>query len=201
MLSVHFVRHGKRERWPGDPPLTREGRRDAERIAEHLVTAQPAAVVTSPLSRARETAEIIGRVLGLDVTEDTRLRERMNWGDLEGQSLEEFLAEWERCSRDRDRQPPVGDSSREAGARIASFVAECSGGDVIAVTHGGVLADFLLNAFSPAELRAVRPEFCVDPYSGDVVRECSITTVTYDAGRFGLRGIGLASLGDRDAPS
>lgn len=193
-MSVRFVRHGKSARSAGDPSLTREGGREAELVADHLAAASSIAIFTSPLARARETAAIVGRVLGLDVTEEPRLRERMNWGDVEGQSRREFAEEWERCSRDRDYRPVAGDSSREAGERVEAFVAECgertADGEVVAVTHGGVLADFLLNVFSPDELRAVRPEFLGDPYDGDVVRECSVTTVTYDGGRFGLRGIG-----------
>ena len=52
-----------------------------------------------------------------------------------------------------------------------------SDGLVVAVTHGGVLADFLLNVFSEEELERVDSRFARHPYSGDVMQECSITTV------------------------
>ncbi len=139
-------------------------------------------------------AEILATTLNLEVTEDSRLRERMNWGDLEDQPFNEFVAQWERCSRERNYQPSFGDSSIEAGRRIEAFISDCylqaSGETVIGVIHGGVLADFLLNVFSFEELSRVRPEFCDDPYSGKVIQECSMTTVSYDGNRHRLDAIG-----------
>jgi radical SAM protein with 4Fe4S-binding SPASM domain len=59
--------------------LTAQGRRDAERVAARLA-ARPwptplRCVVTSPMARSRDTAEVIARALGLPVKEDARLRE------------------------------------------------------------------------------------------------------------------------------
>lgn len=58
-----------------------------------------------------------------------------------------------------------------------SLADQFPGGNVIAVCHGGVIADFLLNIFSRTQLAEVHEAFSVDPYSGDVIQECSITTV------------------------
>ena len=193
-MRCHFIRHGKRERRIGNPSLTSEGREEAESLAGRLVSEGVAWVFCSPLARTRETAEIIAAVLNLELTDDSRLRERLNWGDIEGQTFEEFMVQWERCSRERDYEPDVGDSSIGAGRRIEAFVSDChrrsSGDSVIGVTHGGVLADFLLNVFSADELNRISPGFCDDPYSSEAVRECSVTTIAYDGSQYRLDAIG-----------
>jgi broad specificity phosphatase PhoE len=61
------------------------------------------ALVSSPLRRSRETAQIIASRTGLPVEEDARLRERMNWDG--SQRIEEFLADWAASVKDRDSSP------------------------------------------------------------------------------------------------
>jgi broad specificity phosphatase PhoE len=58
------------------------------------------AVYSSPLRRARETAEPVGYATGLAVQVDSRLRERLNWDRT--QAFDAFLAEWDRSTEDRD---------------------------------------------------------------------------------------------------
>ena len=76
-MRVYLVRHGQAE--PGEPDdlrrLTERGREQARLIALHLETeqARPDAVVSSPLLRARETAETIGRPFGITAQIDERL--------------------------------------------------------------------------------------------------------------------------------
>jgi phosphohistidine phosphatase SixA len=74
---VYLVRHA--EAAPGEPdelrPLTPEGRETARALArlfvEHGVT--PDAILTSPLLRARQTGEELGRAFGVEVEPDDRL--------------------------------------------------------------------------------------------------------------------------------
>jgi len=74
-VRLYLVRHAKAA--PGDPdelrPLTPEGRKEARRLAERLAAERPDAVVTSPLLRARETAEVLARACGLEAVPDERL--------------------------------------------------------------------------------------------------------------------------------
>jgi phosphohistidine phosphatase len=66
-VRVFLVRHA--EAAPGTPddlrPLTEAGRLAARELGEELAARAPAAVVSSPLLRARETAEAIARAAGL----------------------------------------------------------------------------------------------------------------------------------------
>ena len=193
-MRFHFIRHGKRDRKIGDPSLTSKGREETELLAQKLASNGIARIFSSPLARTRETAEIIATILNLEFTEDSRLRERMNWGDIEGQSFDEFMAQWERCNIERDYRSRVGGSSIEACRRIEAFVSDSyrqsSKDTVIGVTHGGVLADFLLNVFSFEELSRISPEFCNDPYNGEVMRECSVTMIAYDGNQYRLDAVG-----------
>ena len=74
-VRLYLVRHAKAA--PGDPdelrPLTAEGREQARLLAGRLAAEQPEAVVTSPLLRARETAELLARACGLQAEPDDRL--------------------------------------------------------------------------------------------------------------------------------
>lgn len=126
--------------------------------------------------------------------QDRRLGERTNWGDIEGQSQAEFVEIWNRCSRDRHYKPKGSDPSFEAGRRIESFISdrfnEGYSGEILAVSHGGVIADFLRNVFSDETLERIRPGFVDDPYTSEIIRECSITTVSFSEKGYRLEEIG-----------
>ena len=74
-VRIYLVRHAKAS--PGHPDelrsLTPEGREEARLLAERLVGERPDAVVTSPLLRALETAEVLARACGLEAEADERL--------------------------------------------------------------------------------------------------------------------------------
>lgn len=80
--TVTLVRHGQTERsavkaYSGrlDVPLTDIGREQARRTAQQLAGADIDAVFTSPLSRARDTAQAIADATGAPLTVDDRLTE------------------------------------------------------------------------------------------------------------------------------
>ena len=197
MTTYYFVRHGKKGHPTANPGLSDLGQQEAQATAAYLKQFPIKAVFSSPLRRTLETADPIPQALGMRVVPDARLRERANFGDLPGQSLSEFVAMWERCNQERDFVPPNGDSSFAAGQRIEAFVQECHQQypqtELVAVTHGGVIADFLRNVFSDADLARVRPDFAAQPYSGDIMVECSITVVSFDGENYGLEEIASAS--------
>ena len=145
MTLAYLVQHGEKEPLPGDPGLTGTGREQATRTGRWLRGLGIRALFSSPMRRARETAEGIASVNGLEVRPDARLRERLNWdGSL---PLDAFLALWARTMRDRDWVPPDGESSRQAGTRLREFLAVLAGtpGPVAVVTHGGITLDLLRN--------------------------------------------------------
>lgn len=71
-----------------DIPLNDTGRGQARRAAEILRDQGLDRIVASPLSRALETAQIVGQALGLEPVTDVRLIER-NFGLFEGMTIDE----------------------------------------------------------------------------------------------------------------
>ncbi|MGW1053482.1 histidine phosphatase family protein [Streptomyces sp. NPDC002521] len=143
MTLFYVVQHAEKEQQPGDQRLTELGRLQANRTAQWLSSLGLRALVSSPLRRARETAEAIAAETGLELQVDARLQERANWE--EGQSFEEFMADWAKSVRDRDYVPRTGVSSHEAGARFRAFLLDYASkpGPIAVTTHGGVTVDLL----------------------------------------------------------
>jgi len=166
---IYLVQHGEKVPVPGDPGLTALGQNQAALTACWFARIGLAALYSSPLRRARETADPLARAVGLAVRVDRRLRERVNWQA--GQPLGQFLADWDRSTRDRDLVPDNGESSRLAGERMRGFVASLAGGPgpVAAVCHGGVTLDLLRTLAGDAALppRLLR----------DGLPACAITTL------------------------
>ena len=73
-----------------DPPLSPLGLDQAARLARRMAEVPLGAVWSSGLKRARETAEAVARVHGLEVREDVRLREvRTDWDEGRSGSLKD----------------------------------------------------------------------------------------------------------------
>jgi 8-oxo-dGTP diphosphatase len=89
-LSIFLVRHakaGSRHDWDGDDmerPLSKNGRRQADALAERLRGEPVTGLWSSPYVRCVQTLEPLGRALGLDVVAEKRLAE--------GTRLEDVLA-------------------------------------------------------------------------------------------------------------
>ena len=91
MTTLGLIRHGVtdwndeyRTQGHSDIPLNEKGRQQAELLSRRIGTEQWDYIYSSDLSRALETAEIIGKFKNIEVRTDPRLRE-MNCGLIEGQ--------------------------------------------------------------------------------------------------------------------
>ncbi|UUZ94791.1 histidine phosphatase family protein [Paenibacillus sp. P25] len=158
--TFFLVRHAIKEKAFGDVSITPEGIMQAQLTAKHFCTLPITAIVSSPLQRAKETAEYIALGATASIEVDARLRERANWGDLPGQTFEEFVAMWDRCTREPEYMPPVGDSAKQAGQRLSSLLSELAElhppqSNIVIVTHGGLITDFLVGTL-PKE-QTLRP--------------------------------------------
>ena len=169
VTTIYLVQHGDKERMPGDPGLTALGRDHAAVTARWLQGMGLHALYSSPLRRARETAEPIGHATGLVIQVDSRLRERLNWDG--SQTFDAFLADWDRSAKDRDLVPGNGESSRSAGERLRVFLVGLAGarGPVAVVSHGGVTTDLLRTLLGDDRL----PQRLMD----EGIPSCAITTL------------------------
>jgi broad specificity phosphatase PhoE len=156
---LYFVRHGETDwnaerRLQGrrDIPLNALGRKQAARCGELLrnllavsgAAPQQFAFTASPLSRARETMEILRTELAVppqDYTTDARLAE-LSFGKWEGLTCQEVRA-LDRsvlATRERDKwnfQPPGGESYAQLLVRVREWHDGIAGNAIIAA-HGGV---------------------------------------------------------------
>lgn len=192
MKYFYLVRHGEKQKIQGDPPLSLKGRKQAKLTAKYLSQFPVRAIFTSPLRRSQQTAEEIGKFLGVPISTTPVLRERVNWGDDPVQSIEDFLLMWERGSKERVWQPPVGDSSIQAGKRLETLIdslLEQPPEHIVLVTHGGIITDFLRNIFPDHVLDSNISGFTLEREVH--IGECSITTVSHQDGEHRLLGLGF----------
>ena len=151
---IVLVRHGETEwnaagRLQGaiDVPLSERGLWQARRVAERLCEEPFAAVVSSDLARAWQTAAPLADALKLPVQPEPRLRERA-YGIFEGERYaglaQRFPVEWAaHLARDPDWVIPGGESIGQLRDRVGEALDEIArrhaGTQVAVVAHGGVL--------------------------------------------------------------
>lgn len=155
-MYLLLMRHGETDwnlegRMQGriDTPLNARGREQAKKLAERLAAEECIDVLyTSPLARARLTAEIIGKRFGLEPLPDVRLVER-SAGKLEGMTMPEIEQRYPDvyCAwrEDKDRLLlPDAEDKAEFQLRVLSFLElihdRHSHQQVGVVTHGGTLS-------------------------------------------------------------
>jgi phosphohistidine phosphatase len=84
-MKLYFMRHANAD-WPGwsgpdaERPLTKKGRKQSRRMAKLLCRLEvaPELILTSPLPRAFQTAEIVAQRLGAEFKEESALAKGFN---------------------------------------------------------------------------------------------------------------------------
>ncbi|MDX6719586.1 MAG: 2,3-bisphosphoglycerate-dependent phosphoglycerate mutase [Solirubrobacteraceae bacterium] len=150
--EVLLVRHGETDdnaadRFQGriDTPLNDRGREQSRALAAALAAAGLRAMYASPLSRARETAAIVGERIGLDAVLDERFMEA-DAGAWSGLLYAEVIATdapaFDAWRRDDDLfRFPGGESLVEHRVRVAAALARVRSGPLpaLVVCHGGTI--------------------------------------------------------------
>lgn len=172
MTKLLLARHGETDwnaqrRFQGhaDPPLNDVGRAQARALAARVADAGVAAVYSSDLRRAAETADIVGEALGLDVTQLQALRE-IDVGEWSGLTVEEIVVRFPDGYR-RHREGGDGWDQGETHAalsdRILAAVEEIAREhpqeSILVVAHGACLRALLAHAegVELGEFRRTRP--------------------------------------------
>ncbi len=186
LLMRHAESQGNQElRLQGrrDFPLTERGRRQARALAARLASAALAAVYSSPIGRALETARILGDTAGLPVSEEPRVQEYdfgealsgLTWQEIRGQHPEIVEA----LLRDDSGFPRYpGEEGRGAfRERVCGALREIAGRHaedqaVAVVTHAGPIAVFIMELVGRKYSRPI-------PFT---IENASVTTVEFNAG-------------------
>lgn len=134
-LPFYYLRHGETESnraqvvaGSRDVDLTPLGRSQALAAAAALAHLPITAIYSSPLTRARETAEPIARRLGLPVAIIPGIAERA-WGALEGQP---------QTARVRGVTPEGAESAEDFRMRVLTGMAQIHAEVPLIVAHSGV---------------------------------------------------------------
>ena len=160
-VRVLLVRHGEtvwnqENRWQGqaDTPLSQTGYDQARQLARRLQNEERPirAIYTSDLSRARDTADILGQVLGVTPLETAAWRE-MDIGTWSGLTTSEVATrhaeEWARLRQGEDLPRGGGETFAQFQGRLLQssqrFIRDHRDEQIIVVTHGGAVRAFLLH--------------------------------------------------------
>ena len=186
--TLVLVRHGETDwnaenRFQGhaDPPLNETGRAQARALATELRREAFAALYTSPLQRAAETAAIIGYELALEPRWDDALKEVDvgSWSGLTRAEVEQRyptgFARWLEYGHGWDD----GETYDELGDRVVTGLTRIAerhdGGHVLAITHGGPIR----SALAVAE----RVSFDEARRSIHVIGNCSVVGLAFLNGK------------------
>ncbi len=157
--QTHFtlVRHGRSEgnaagifQGRKEYPLSDRGREQAADVGRSLAPRAGAVVLCSPLSRARETAEIAAAMAGFEpplvrgeLTElDTGSFTGRSWDEIRERNGEEWIRfrtkSWEGVEG-AEREAALYGRAVKAWAMLRDTAIETGASDIVAVTHGGFL--------------------------------------------------------------
>ena len=183
-----LVRHGestwnatRRIQGQLDPPLSDRGLDQARELAERLAGHQLAGFYCSDLARTRQTADEIAATVGMKPTHEQGLRE-IALGAWEGKTraelMDEFPELWERWRREPTWDVvPGGEGAEPFAQRVTRTLGGIHErhprGDVLCVTHGGVIQVAILNVVG-------RASHGIFPF---LIENCSLTVIQSANGR------------------
>ena len=149
-MSIHFIRHGEtllnaaRVIQPADTPLGPRGLEQAELLAQRIKALKPAAILSSDMPRAWQTAHAISKATGLAPRATSLLWER-NFGDFRGKAHKDF--DFDPMSM--EGAPPNGESLATFHARVEQALQQALAlhatldGPLVVVSHGLVIHSLL----------------------------------------------------------
>ena len=192
-MKIYLIRHGetdwnklRRLQGQADIPLNEFGRQLARETEPTLRDVPFDRIYTSPLKRARETAELVTAGRNLPIIEEPRLKE-MGFGEFEGLCCRE--EGWnipDPGFRDffnapeKYRPPKGGESFQQVSDRLESFLKELYATEelqnktVLISTHGAALCGIL---------RLIKKNPMERYWDGGVHKNCAVTIVEVKDGK------------------
>lgn len=147
-MSIYVIRHGKtdwnlecRIQGKTNTSLNEIGINQAEEVREKLESKKIDLIISSPLDRTRQTAEIINKNMKLPIKYNENLMER-NFGIYEGKNSKE-IEDWKEFLKyHENKEIEEGEKIQDFFGRVFNSLSEIEkeykDKNVLLVTHGGV---------------------------------------------------------------
>ena len=186
-MKLYITRHGKTQwniegRFQGvqDSPLVESGIRDAKDLSLYLKDVEFKKVFSSPLGRAKQTAQIVFQNRDVEIEENQNICE-MNFGVFEGMKKEDIIKEYDELydylwnhPEKFTKCPGGGESFSDVRKRVIDFLDKmkqfAQNDNVFIVTHGMYFVCLLgyILGYAPIDFPKINRQ---------IVRGCSITIV------------------------
>lgn len=149
-MKICLIRHGETDwnsmgKFQGreDIPLNKAGAAQIERAARYLKKSDWDGIVSSPLLRAKMSAEIIRKKIGLRIIHDEADLVERDLGKISGMTMEEARRNFPDGNYE-GIEPPDKLSERSVNA-LLKWVQVFDGKNIIIVTHGATINSILTN--------------------------------------------------------
>ncbi|MCM3630824.1 histidine phosphatase family protein [Paenibacillus glycanilyticus] len=139
MKHLYIVRHCKAAGQEPDAPLTETGIQQAEELAEWFSNKEVDFILSSPFDRAYRTIFPLASRLGIEITLDNRLSERI----LSSENHADWREKLSKTYEDLDLCYEGGESSNAAMSRAVSVVVEALNSgkkNIVIVSHGNLIS-------------------------------------------------------------
>ncbi len=167
-MKIFLIRHGKsrsdiEDRYGGDfdDHLTAKGKKQSEMLAMRLEGKGIEKIFSSPRFRAKETAEILGKKLGIEMEIVNNLRERNFYGVLTGMKKEEAKKKYpmlvEKLSSYKNTIKGAEPYNDFKGRIIKAFITltKARHKTIAIATHGGPISCIFREVLKKSEFRRV----------------------------------------------
>lgn len=152
-MRIYFVRHGeteddaKRIVQSATSVLSETGIKQAEALANRFKNIPVETIITSPYERAKQTAEIINKVIGKEIIVQELLSEYKKPSELGGKSMDDpETKKIKQLLFDHAEEPDWRYSDEETfsdlkkrGTEILKYLSDLKHEDILVVSHGAVI--------------------------------------------------------------
>lgn len=138
-------------------PLTKESRKDIEKIAQKLKKEKIDLIFSSDFLRTKQTAGIVSKELGIKLKYDKRLRE-VNVGIFDGRNIKEYSNFLKKQTERFTVRPEKGENWNDVKERVNNFLKDIDGKyknkKILIISHGGpiLMMESIVNGFNKEEI-------------------------------------------------
>ena len=193
-MMIYLIRHGetdwnhqKRRQGRRDVPLNDQGREQMRRCGELLAALPADAIVSSPLSRAVESAEILAECMGLardTIVADEGLIER-DFGDVDGMTKAELKAY--RARGGNEHQEPLYRVRERMMRTILAYARKNDKKHIVLISHSAAIKSVFVRLYGKPELQRKQTKnagVSIIEYRGGRLHPCALDLDAEEAVRY-----------------